>query len=77
MPTLSLVNPSISFWQAKEHPMGVAIMTPHPYVVNITHPISWRPCVKFQLGCAVNLLLVAKMTSCVCPYEKTTPICGL
>ena len=50
-----LVVTSISFWQPKEFPMGVANNRPHvlpyPHLVNNAHPVSWTSYAKFQPDC--------------------------
>ena len=33
---------------------------PHPHMLNIAHPVPWKPYAKFQTGMSFNLLLIAK-----------------
>ena len=48
MPNFGLIGLFISSWQPKQLPVGVAIATPHPNVVNNAYLGTLRPHAKFQ-----------------------------
>ena len=56
IPNISLIGPSISFWQPKQFPISVTMIKPHllPHplthtrVVDNTHPDTWRTQTKFK-----------------------------
>ena len=74
-PNFGLTGHLVSFGQPEPLSMGVAMIKPHPHVVNNAHSITWKPHTKFQLGWSFHYLLIAKITSGGCGYDQTAPTC--
>ena len=60
MPNLSLIGPSFSFGQAKQFPVSVTMIKPHPllhpHMVNNAHSVTWN---TYQISARFMVLLLA------------------